>query len=256
MSSKARQDEILHILEEQGYVTVKHLVSTLHYSSATINRDLNALQARQLCVRTHGGVELTHAKYVPIFFRVHKMRTEKRLIGRTAASFVQDGDTIFIDGSTTAQCMEPYLVQRKDLTVVTNNIVLAANLSAHGIAVVCLGGAVFEAPSMLFGPETVENAARYKVDKMFFATGAMSSQGLISSAAYDLLFKTIARNARKIFYLVDRQKIDLPFHQIYCDLSCVDYVISDHVFSPQLRETYPQTTFVEADNPVHDQQAP
>lgn len=244
MSFKSRQDEILKILEEQGYVTVKYLVSALHYSSATINRDLNALQNRQLCVRSHGGVELVHSKYVPIFFRTHKMRAEKRLIGRTAASFVQDGDTIFIDGSTTAQCMEPYLVHRKELTVVTNNIVLAANLSAHNIKVICLGGTVVESPSMLYGPETVENASHYKVDKMFFATDAMSSTGLIVSGLYDLLFKAIARNAGQIFYLVDHKKIDKPFHQVYCDLSQIRYVVSDYDFPPALREAYPHTTFV------------
>lgn len=44
MNAKERQDRILEILEQQGYVTVKHLISTLDYSSATVNRDLNALE--------------------------------------------------------------------------------------------------------------------------------------------------------------------------------------------------------------------
>ena len=43
MTAKERQEQILEILEQKGYVTVKYLVSALQYSSATVNRDLNAL---------------------------------------------------------------------------------------------------------------------------------------------------------------------------------------------------------------------
>ena len=158
------------ILESKGYVSVKFLSETLHYSSATINRDLNDLQKRGLVTRSYGGAELVSSPYIPIMFRVQKMSPEKRHIGKVAASFVKDGDTIFIDGSTTAQCMEQYLIERKGLTVITNNIMLALNLSKYDVKVVCLGGPVVEAPCMLYGKETVENAQRYRVSKMFFST--------------------------------------------------------------------------------------
>ena len=247
MNAKERQDRILEILEQQGYVTVKYLVDALQYSSATVNRDLNALEERQLLTRSYGGVELVRSSYVPIPFRSHKMRAEKQHIGRAAAAFVQDGDTLFIDGSTTAQCMAQHLLHRKDLTVITNNLMLAVDLSSHSIKVICLGGTVVEAPSMLCGIETVENAARYRVDKMFFATKAATSEGLIASGEYyDPMLKTIARNAREIFYLVDHQKIDQPFSELYGDFGCVDCVISDCDFPSDTKERFSKTTFVTA----------
>ena len=244
MSSKARQDEIIAILENKGYVTVKYLTEVLHYSSATINRDLNALQSRQLVTRSYGGVELVRSPYVPVFFRAHKTHIEKKNIGRAAAAYVRDGDTVFIDGSTTAQYMEQYLVNRKNLTVVTNNIVLAANLSQYGIKIICLGGMIAEAPSMLYSSETVENAARYRVDKMFFATSAVSADGLVASGVYDLLLKTVFSRAKEIFYLADHQKIDRPFNSILCDLNTPDHVISDYAFSEETKKKYPRTHFV------------
>ncbi|MBQ9070630.1 MAG: DeoR/GlpR transcriptional regulator [Clostridia bacterium] len=246
MTSKERQEQILDILEQQGYVTVKHLIGALQYSSATINRDLNALEKRQLIIRSYGGVEPVRTKYVTIPFRAHKMHTVKKLIGRMASSFVQDGDTIYIDSSTTAQCMEQYLIGKKNLTVITNNIFLAANLSVHDVKVICLGGTVVEAPCMLCGTETVQNASRYRVDKMFFATGAVTRDGLISAGIYDLLFKTIANNAARVFYLVDHNKIDQPFQAIFCDFSEVDCVISDYDFPDETKESYPKTEFVVA----------
>lgn len=244
MSSKERHDRILEIVEKQGHVTVKYLTEVLHYSSATVNRDLNALQSQHLIKRSYGGVEPVRSKYIPVFFRSHKMRAEKRHIGQAAAGFVKDGDTIFLDGSTTCQCMEQYLVGRKGLTVVTNNIVLAANLSAYDIKVICLGGTIVEAPSMLYGPESVENAARYRVDKMFFSTGAVSSDGKIASGVYDLMLKTIAKNAGEVFYLVDHQKVDQPFFEIFCDFGSVDHVISNYEFGEKTKKQYSNADFV------------
>lgn len=57
MSQSIRQEQILEILETRGYVTVRYLVDRLHYSSATINRDLNKMQTLGLVKRTYGGVE-------------------------------------------------------------------------------------------------------------------------------------------------------------------------------------------------------
>jgi len=244
MSSKARREKILEILEKQGHVTVKYLTEVLHYSSATVNRDLNELQSQQLVKRSYGGVEPVRSTYIPVFFRSHKMRAEKRQIGQVAASFVKDGDTLFLDGSTTCQCMEQALIHRKGLTVVTNNIVLAANLSAHGIKVICLGGEIVEAPSMLYGPESVENASRYRVDKMFFSTRAVSSDGQIASGVYDLMLRAVAKNAREVFYLVDHQKVDQPFCEIFCDFGAVDHVISNYVFPKETLERYSSVDFV------------
>ena len=65
MSAKQRQDKIIEILEKEGYVTVKYLAGELHYSSATINRDLNALEQRQLVTRSYGGVELENSTRLP-----------------------------------------------------------------------------------------------------------------------------------------------------------------------------------------------
>ena len=60
MSQKLRQEKILQIVEARKYVTVRELIYILQYSSATVNRDLNALQALGLVQRSRGGVEPAH----------------------------------------------------------------------------------------------------------------------------------------------------------------------------------------------------
>lgn len=244
MRATERQETILGILGKEGFATVKYLTATLGYSPATVNRDLNALAARGEIRRSYGGAEPVREVYVRIPSRANQMRAEKLAIGRAAAALVKDGDVVFIDGSTTAQCMGRSLTSVRDLTVVTNNMVLAAELSGRGVRVVCLGGEVAEPPSMLCGPETAENAKRYRVDKMFFSTGAVTSEGVIASGIYDAMLRTVAAGAGEVIYLADRRKIDRPFHEVLFDFSGVNVVVSDYDFPAATRAKFPQTRFL------------
>lgn len=246
MSLKLRQDEILRILEKQGYVTVQYLSEILHYSTATINRDLNALQKQKLVTRSYGGVELEkNRSVIPLQFRYKKMRIEKRNIARVAASYIKSGDSVFIDASTTAQYMSQYLFDKKDIHVITNNMLLASQLSEYDVDTVCLGGRVVEAPGMLSGIETVENAMKYRVDKLFFSARSFSEDGNIaSSSIYHVLNSIMLKNSKQAFFLADHEKLSNDFSMSLCSFSDVHTVISDYEFSEEMKKNYPSTEFV------------
>ena len=81
MSQKLRQDQILAILAKRSYVTVRYLTDQLHYSSATINRDLNKMEALGLVKRSYGGVEAAKKEHLPALpERQFYMKKEKRRI--------------------------------------------------------------------------------------------------------------------------------------------------------------------------------
>jgi len=242
---KERTDIILNILKENGYTTVKFLRETLHYSNATINRDLTILENQGLITRSYGGAELTEAKDVPIEFRYHKMKMAKNHIGKFASDLVNDGDTIFIDGSTTAESMGKYLVYKKDITVITNNMQLAIFLGEYGIKVICTGGEIVEAPSMLSGDDTIMCIKHYKTDKMFFSSGCISLDGKLSgSGIYSLLHQCAMENADKIYYLADHSKVGESMPIILCDLEKVDMVISDYAFPEKTKKKFKNTKFI------------
>ncbi len=243
MHKKDRLDDILAILKKQGYVTVKYLTERLHYSTATINRDLNFLQNQRMVKRSYGGVELTGNTDASMVFRYHKMRTVKSQLAKKAAEFIKNGDVIFIDGTTTTQHIAPYITDRKDLTVITNNVALVPYLSKYGITVVCLGGQVQEVPYILSGVETIENAARYRADKVFFSAGALLLDGGISSG-YALLLQTMLRNSKHRYLLMDHKKIVSTSRVAHLNLSQVDTVISDYDFDDTIREAFPETEFI------------
>ena len=244
MYPQERQDEILRILEKYQYVTVTYLIEQLHYSSATVNRDLNSLENRGLVRRSYGGVELVDERAIPVEFRLHKQHHAKERIARKAAELVQDGDVIFIDGSTTAQFMGPHLAEKQRLTVITNNLSLAAYLSERGVTSIVLGGSIVEVPSMIGGIDTVKMAKTYRANKAFFSTSAVTDKGVIAcGTVYHELHCTMIENSEQSVYLIDNEKLGhFPMKEL-CDFGKVRYVISDYDFS-YLQETFPNTGLI------------
>ena len=232
MHQKERVEKILGILRECGYVNVKFLCDEIGYSKATINRDLNFMEKQKLIKRSYGGVEFIENKDVALAFRYHKMKREKKNMCKAAANLVKDGDIIFIDSSSTTEFMATYLVDKKDITVITNNMAVITYLSDYGnIKTICLGGEIIEPPSMLGGDLCVENALKFKADKLFFASHGINENGEIGgSMAYQLLLKVMIQNSNQKIYLTDHTKINLPFKMVYTNAEEIDVIISDYQF--------------------------
>lgn len=248
MYQKERLNGILKILETYGYVPVKHLVSQMHYSNATINRDLNQLEAQGLIKRSYGGVELLETAEMKLPFRYHKMHVEKIKLAQAAADLVQDGDTVFIDAATTTEPMADFLLEKKDITVITNNLAIVMRLSEHNIKAICLGGKVLEPPCMLDGLDTVENAEKYHADKMFFATGYVCEEGgwIGEGTGYFLLHQTMAKNSQKVFYLADHEKFERSTgsRRKLMDFSALSGMISDREVCESVKKKYPNMQFI------------
>ncbi len=247
MYSNERMHRILEILKLYNYVPVKHLINNLHYSTATINRDLNALAKQGLIKRTYGGVELVQAKGVPMDMRYHKMKHEKRLIAAAAAKYIKDGDVIFLDCSTTTQYIIEFIKHRKNLTVITNNVSAVSELSSHGITVICLGGKVAEPPYGLCSAETISNAMSYTANKVFFSTSAFYKNGEIGAGFYRELIKAMMNNSKEAFFLADSNKLERSAPRILCDLSEIKYIFSDYEFTDDVKAKFSNTVFVTID---------
>lgn len=244
--AQKRTDRILEILKQQGYVTVKTLCEELHYSTATINRDLNDLQQRKLIVRHYGGAELVVKKGVPLVFRYNKMRPVKRAISRQAASLIQEGMTIFIDGSTTVQYMAEYIQNIKAITVITNNLNLVTHLSEAGIRCITLGGVIVEPPYIVGGEDAAAQANTYIADIAFFSVGGISAEGTVYDwDGYYALHKAMLACSKKTVLLVDREKIGISGRRVLCDFGKTDTIISNYTFSAEIQQKFPDTQFIE-----------
>lgn len=155
---------------------VSELASMLHVAEATVRRDLARLANAGLIRRTHGGAMLLSADTAEISLgmRVADRKREKNLIGRLAAGLVKDGDTIFLDSSSTTLHMVPYLRSRVGVTVITNGLQTALDLSGcQGIRVFVTGGLLREHARSFAGVAAIENIRRYTAGKVFFSCRAV-----------------------------------------------------------------------------------
>lgn len=204
-----RTNEILNILKKFQYVTVDYLVKEIRYSPASIRRDLTLLEKQGLVKRSYGGVELKGEAFSPFIFRQHSMKTAKNRIAAKAATLIKDNDTVFIDGSTSAQYMGHYLIKKKGITAITNNMLLATFLSENGVSTYCTGGFISELPGILLGDITANTFSQLHADIMFFfATGY--SNGVIFSRDEGLTrnHKIMLENADKKVFLCSGDKIE------------------------------------------------
>ena len=244
MSQTLRQEQIISILEKRGFVTVKYLVGALHYSSATINRDLNKMETLGLVKRSYGGVEAAKRGHLPALpERQFYMKREKHRIARQAASLIQNGDTVILDGSTTVQYILHFLTGKKELRVITNNMRLAMELGDNDFDVICLGGHIVERPYVLDSDETVENAQKYQANIMFFSVDSITVDGYIRGSHY-LLYKTMLKNSDKAYLLTDQTKVVDRLDTKLCDFSALTGVISDFEFPEETKKKYPDVQFI------------
>ena len=250
MYQNERTEKILDLIRSNGYITVKYLVENLHYSKATINRDLNILAQSGKIKRTYGGAEMIENRIIPFEFRYHKDKNAKKRIAAKACELVEDGDTIFIDGSTTAQYMSEGLVTKKNLKILTNNMAIAIFLSEYGIEVILLGGKIVEAPYILSGSDTCDTISKYRADKCFFSTRDLTHDGEIEydDETYFTMHKAMIKNSVQTIYLVNSEKIDRSGGRVILgDLSLTDTVISDYEFSDKLKNKFLSVSFIKVE---------
>lgn len=239
---KRRQEQISQILETEKFVTVRYLTHILDCSTATINRDLNEMQRLGLLKRCYGGAEAVSRRLPPLVQRQFYMQKEKRRNAKKAAELIQNGETVFLDASTTVQHIVPFLSDKKDLTVLTNSLFLASELTKYEMDIICLGGRVTERPYVLESEDTVETAMKYRVDKMFFSLNAVTLRGEVGNSHY-LLYKIMLKNSKERYFLTDRAKVVESSTKILCDFSALTGVISDFEFPAETQALYPNTHF-------------
>lgn len=245
MYQSERMDEILAILKENHYVTVDYLVKKIRYSPASIRRDLTLLEQQGLVKRSWGGVEIKNESITPFVFRQHSMKSAKNRIASRAAELVQNGDTVFIDGSSSSQYLGHFLTTKKDITVITNNMLLASYLKEHGVYTYCTGGFVSELPGILSGEITARTYSAFHADVSFFsAVGFDNGRIYGSNENYVQHIRVMLENSDRHVFLCGSDKIGQRGKMNICDLDVIDCFISDKSVDKNIISKYKKTEFI------------
>lgn len=250
MYGSEREKEILSLLEQNTYVTVEYLADKIHISPSSIRRDLKRLELQGLITRSYGGAELKASvnKQIPFYLRSHKNTHEKALVARRAASLVKSGNVIFIDSSTSTYFMLEYLKNIKDITVITNSLASIGVCSEYNINAFLTGGKLNpENRSCFTGSHTENMIKSFHADFCFFSVQSLTNTGILYDCFENEITprKLMIENSEKKVFLCDNSKINHYSAHKLCDISGLDYVISDMDIKNYLLKEYDNIVFID-----------
>ena len=206
-----RRQEIAKRINDCGRASVAELAGQFGVSEVTIRADLQALAARNLIVRTHGGAVPTGRGLheLSLADRTQQQVSEKDRIGAAGAALVSNDNAIILDASSTALAIARHLKHRRDLTILTNSIAIAHEmLDAPGVTVVMPGGTVRREMASLTGGNGLESLRRFNIQKGFFgATGISVPEGLTDVSVGEAEVKRpLVAMCREVIAVVDATK--------------------------------------------------
>ena len=230
-----RQMEIAGIVEEQGRARVAELAERFGVSAVTIRKDLDALAESDRIIRTHGGAIASRARRSDLTFEMRDrlQRGEKSVISAMAAGHVNNGESIVLDASTTALHLARELLRRETwhgLTVVTNGIRVATELSGHdGVTVLLMGGRVRRGSLSIVGQLGDAVLDRINVQKAFVsAAGFTIEEGLTEAREEEAQIKrAMVSAAHEIYGIIDHSKWGRVASATFCEVTGLTRVFVD-----------------------------
>ncbi len=210
MYREERQTRILRILERDGRAGVVELSELFEISEDTVRRDLRDLESRGLIRKTHGGALAQVSAAPPYELRLREVPLVKRAIGRRAAQFIVEGDSIIIDSGTTTLSIAEAL-EVDNIRVLTNSLDVARVIALRPrCELILLGGRYDTVHHELVGPSTVEQIGRYRVDKLFMGLTAVDARhGITDDSEADALVKrAMLEVTNRVICVADHTKLN------------------------------------------------
>lgn len=251
MGNIQRESEILQILREKTYDTVENLSHVIHISPSSIRRDLTHLESQGLIQRDHGGASVLPCipGMAPFLSRMHEYKKEKSSIIREVSEVIKSHSTLYIDSSTMAMDIHQYLSSDMNLTVFTNNMLLAHLLAEKKIKTYCIGGCISKRNEVITtGNYALEMLKNIYVDFMLFSSSALSADGIISDLDEDetAIRKLMLSHAKIKIFLCHHDRFDKNAPFGLTDIHCLNYIFSDFDFPECFQERYANVAFIKA----------
>ncbi len=198
------------MIRESGVIRVEDLSRRLGVSTATVRRDLDELELSGAIRRVHGGAVSVEGRLDEPLFADKSSRAvrEKRRIAEAALALVEPGDTIYLDGGSTVLELARLLRERTNLTVVTNSLHAAHELSGRGPRLIVISGELRRLSQTLVGPLTRGVLNELHLDKAFMGTiGFSLKEGLTTTDPSEAFTKELVLSqARQVIVLADSSK--------------------------------------------------
>lgn len=232
-----RRQEILRHLRRDEVLSYRQITDLLGISQMTARRDVALLAEQGRVTATPGGAALV-VRQLREPLRAQKALTDlpqKTAIAEAAAAWVSDSMTVYLDAGTTVQAIRPFLDDRTDLTIVTNDLTTVQAFLDHPSAdLICIGGRVDRDNQSTIGRLASLTLAELSIDVAFLSCSSWDARhGVTTPTEAKVDPKRAALDASTTSVLLaDSGKYDSFAKYRVLRLDELDTVITDDGLSP------------------------
>lgn len=209
-SRDERQAAIAELVLSQGSVKIDQIVSQFGVSRMTIHRDLEVLEQRGILRRSHGTASALASSFFEsnIEYRLRQNAADKQAIARAALDFVESGNSVLLDDSTTGLALARLLPTKSPITIITNFQRVINELShTPEVSLIALGGEFLQAVDAFCGAVTLAGLKNLSADVYFLSASAINGSTCYHQNSDLVLVKQAMLSvARKRVLIADHTK--------------------------------------------------
>jgi len=244
MYKQQRLRKILELMQSNQFWATKELAEKLNVSQTTIYRDLKELENTDGFLRSYGGIaSISHGTFIPSEgLEIHQRETrnleEKLLIAEKTVELVKDGDTFFVDGSTTCLKFGEALIKsnKKNLTIITNSPRLTLLLApCRDFHIICTGGTYLQYLDVLVGMPAEEFVSNVTAEKFFFSVAGIADIGGMDTEQAEVKIKQLMiSRSRFHIMLADHTKFNKFSTYLIIKPSKVSTLVTDSMVDQEV----------------------
>ncbi|MDL2398027.1 DeoR/GlpR family DNA-binding transcription regulator [Rhizobium mayense] len=226
-----RRQMIAEAVMTEGSMRIEDLTDRFGISLMTAHRDVDELVSRGLFRKTRGIVTAAATSLIESsdVYRSNRQAAEKKAIAAAAMQFVEPGQAIFFDDSTTVLQMAAHLSAKVPLTAITNSLTLMNTLKGmHDVTLLALGGQYYSWCNAFMGRMTINEITRLRADTAFISMSAITDDIVFhqSPEIVDTKRAMFDSAVRRVL-LADHTKFERRALHSFAALSEFDAVIVD-----------------------------
>lgn len=235
MLIKERRKRILKLLDEREIVEIGELTKLLNVSEMTVRRDLEDLHQENKISRIRGGAMKKHGPVntrSSFTERQDAYYSEKKLIGKVAASLIENNESIIFDSGTTTLEVARNINPEHELFTTSGSLQILLELSKYQKNKVFVpGGFISDSKELnIIGAHSTEILSQLSVNKVFLgAWGFNMERGIVYQNLEETILRRImASISNQIILVIDSSKFGKDGLVCLDDKSIqVDTIITD-----------------------------
>jgi len=244
MKNADRRRAVLDAVRASGYIDASQLARSFEVDSSTIRRDLAELTRAGLIRRTHGGVLPAEPEGIvdtPYAVRQSQNMAAKQAIAKAAAELVRDGETVILDNGSTTHQLAIELRKKRNLTIVTNDLLIGLKTAGHpSNRLHMTGGVLLDTVYTLVGPAAVSAFSGLHADWAFLgAEGVDAEAGVTNINVVEISVKlAMMAAATRVVFLADSSKFGRKAFATVCRVADADILITDSALDRSQRSAF------------------